>query len=232
MGLSAGCRRLPSGAVAASARWTPSRTPWAARSVEPVVTTSSTSTASRPTDRSARKRAGRRSRGLRVACRGHHTAGRNAGTTGSPDCAPTIRARVIAGSTPWRMRRTYARGTGTRQAAPAGIRPAIWVASTSPAARRPPYLSRWTSRRAAPRWAYPVVTNTPPPQTNEGPDSSAARHPPHSVSPRRRRMGLAQAMQSMVATYTAAATPLPVTGRARFRGDRQRSSRRLHCRPR
>lgn len=185
--------RPPPARVAVTARCNPVM-PLASASVAPVVSTSSMSTALATTGATRRKCGTVRASRRRPAWRGHQTPGRSAGETATPVMAETSRASMTAGSQPYRIRRTAARGTGTSAAASDGSTFAIGPARSSAAAPSPWYLRRWTRRRAAVSWARPLQTLMPDdrreavPGRRRAPQSSHRYRVPTREQQRQRRM--------------------------------------------
>jgi len=136
----------------------------AASSVEPVVTTSSTTTA--PSGGRPRlENDGRvRSAWARPAWRIDASGASSRRTTSRPVMAPRARAISTPGSIPSLRRRPKTLGIGTRQVASGGSSGAIAVARILAAWRIPRYLSAWTRSLAGPscrnagRTMYPSTT--------------------------------------------------------------------------
>lgn len=159
----------------------------ASNAVRPVVTTSSTNITSWPgISRCGRKPGSNQRRAVATLCparAGHHQAGPNPATTGSPEDAATAIAKRRAGSMPCRQRRSVARGIGTRQSVPGGMQDAMAAANHRTAVTRPLYLTRWTATRAGPSWTNGAFTtrpggNTPAPDTKRSAAGTAAARQP------------------------------------------------------
>jgi hypothetical protein len=121
--------------------------------VEPDVSTSSTSTA--PTGTGAPSRKGTLPRCSRSipARRRHHGGADTASTMGTDHRRANSTARTVEGSMPYRILRASDLGTGTTQVTSDGERMAMASARRSPDARHRRYLRLWTSLTAAPTWA-------------------------------------------------------------------------------
>jgi len=109
--------------------------------VDPVVATSSTSTHPGSGAHRDRQLGVARNSGDLPAWRGHHHAGDNAVTIGSPVRFATMTASATAGSTPLRQWRIRARGSGTSAVACCGTTSAIAAPSNLAASGDPVYLS-------------------------------------------------------------------------------------------
>ncbi len=129
--------------------------------VEPEVSTSSTSTA--PIGTGIRNRNGtlpRRARSI-PARRRHQGGADTASTTGTDHLRANSMASTVDGSMPYRILRTSDRRTGTTQVTSEGESLAMASTSRRPDARHRRYLRLCTSRTAAPTWAYAENASTP-----------------------------------------------------------------------
>ncbi len=150
----------------------------AARSVRPVVSTSSTSTPPTGWPRVV-KRGGRRSEPRRPArCEAHSGAIKSARSS-TPLMAAIARDSSSAGSTPNRQTRIAALGIGTIGPGGGPHRSTSALARTSAAWRIPSYLRRCTSARAGPAWMNAALTTSPPGRYRSGAGRRAATHPSH-----------------------------------------------------
>ena len=130
--------------------------------VEPDVSTSSTSTA--PNGIGALRRnptLPRRARSI-PARRRHQGGADTAWTMGTDHRRANSTASTFEGSMPYRIVRASDLGTGTTQVTSGGASTAMASARRSPDARHRRYLRLWTSRTAAPTWAYAESASTPP----------------------------------------------------------------------